>query len=107
MNGLGRAGQLSPEQHSIWRAGNDWFNAAYPDPSRSDSSIYDPTANPGATAWFKDSANHLLIRIPPYLEILAAHGVPCVRCESPNPGRILYEDDVQVVVVPQAARQTS
>ncbi len=29
-----------------------------------------------------------------------AHHVPWVRVESDDPGRVIYEDDVQVVVVP-------
>ncbi|MZG03727.1 hypothetical protein GTW62_15855, partial [Streptomyces sp. SID5614] len=48
-------------------------------------------------------ATHLLDRIPGYLALLAAHGVPCERLESADPGRVVYEDDVQIVVVPRQA----
>jgi hypothetical protein len=99
-NLLGRAGELSPTEYRDWRAGNDWFNTAYPDPSDTDAAVYDEQLNPRATAWFKDSATHLLERIPRYVEILSAHGVPCVRVEAERPGRVIYEDDVQIVVVP-------
>ncbi len=99
-NQLGRGGRLSADEHRIWRNGNDWFNAAYPTP---DARVYDRGINPGAVAWFKDTATHLLERIPPYLELLAAHGVACVRVESCDPGRVVYEDDVQIVVVPHPA----
>ena len=35
------------------------------------------------------------------MDILAAHGVSCVRLESADPpGRVIYEDDCQIVVVP-------
>jgi hypothetical protein len=101
-NVLGRSGQLSTEEHRDWRAGNDWFTHAYPDPSDTDPSVYDEHLNPCATAWFKDSATHLLDRVPRYLEILHAHGVPCERVEAEDPGRVIYEDDVQIVVVPHA-----
>lgn len=100
MNLLGRSGQLSPAEHQVWRRGNDWFNAAYPDPTNTDPSVYSESLNPRATAWFKPTALHLLNRIPPYLEILAAHDVPCLRIESDSPGSTIYEDDVQIVVNP-------
>ncbi|MGF0118689.1 hypothetical protein ACQFYA_20550 [Promicromonospora sp. Marseille-Q5078] len=99
-NLLGRAGHLTPDEHAAWRAGNDWYNAAYPDPTDTDPSVYDETVHPRATAWFKETAAHLLERVPPYLEILGAHGVECVRVESEDPGRVIYEDDVQIVVDP-------
>lgn len=107
-NLLGRAGALSRAEHVDWRAGNAWFEAAYPDPSTCDPSVYDEVANPLATAWFKSSATHLFARVDRYLEILTAHGVACVRVESRDPGRVIYEDDVQVVVVPHdVTAQTS
>ena len=99
-NSLGRTGALTPAEHAAWRSGNDWFNAAYADPAATDPTVYDDVANPRATAWFKATATHLLERVPPYLEILDAHGVDCVRVTCTDPGRVIYEDDVQVVVVP-------
>ncbi|MGW1234329.1 hypothetical protein [Streptomyces californicus] len=99
-NGLARDGRLTEEQHRFWRAANDWYDAAYTDPSRIDPSVYDPEVNPGAVAWFKASAVHLLDRVPGYLALLAAHQVACERLESADPGRIVYEDEDQVVVVP-------
>jgi hypothetical protein len=99
-NGLAKKGLLSDQEHAVWRAGNDWFNAAYADPSVIDPTVYDKAVNPLATAWFKDCAVHLLDRVPPYLAILEAHHVPCVRATAARPGRVIYQDDVQVVVVP-------
>ncbi|SDS79401.1 hypothetical protein [Microlunatus soli] len=103
MNGLGRSGLLTDAEHRIWRRGNDWFNAAYPDPSAADPDVYSETVNPQATAWFKDTAVHLLARVPPYLEILRSHQVPCLRVESDDPGSVIYEDGVQIVVNPRPA----
>ncbi|MER5934928.1 hypothetical protein [Streptomyces sp. NPDC002054] len=99
-NGLARDGRLSEGQYRFWRAANDWYDAHYPNPSDTDPAVYDPERNPGAVAWFKTTAVHLIERVPGYLELLAAHGVPCERVESCDPGRIVYEDDVQVVAVP-------
>ncbi|MFI8194996.1 hypothetical protein ACIF6K_00445 [Streptomyces sp. NPDC085942] len=103
-NGLAREGRLTEEQHRFWRTANDWYDAAYPDPSRVDPTVYDPEVNPGAVAWFKESAAHLLDRVPGYLALPAAHGVACERLESADPGRIVYEDEHQVVVVPHESR---
>ncbi|GAA3299422.1 hypothetical protein [Glutamicibacter nicotianae] len=99
-NILAREGKLSDAEWAAWRSGNDWFNAAYPDPAASNPDVYNPQVNPSAAAWFKDTATHLLERVEPYLELLARHGVEVVRLASVDPGRIIYEDTVQIVVVP-------
>ncbi|MEW2066322.1 hypothetical protein [Streptomyces sp. NPDC007346] len=102
INMLAREGRLTEEQELFRRKHNSWYNAAYTDPSTVDPAVYDHEINPGAAAWFKPSARHLLARVPGYLEILAAHGVDCRLLRSADPGRVIYEDDVQVVVVPYA-----
>ncbi|MFD5138395.1 hypothetical protein ACFWMX_19430 [Streptomyces sp. NPDC058378] len=102
VNNLAREGRLSDEQESLRRSHNHWYDAAYTDPSTVDPTVYDDAINPGAAAWFKPSAAHLLTRVPDYLEILVAHGVDCRMLCSADPGRVVYEDDVQVVVVPYA-----
>ncbi|MFE0774621.1 hypothetical protein, partial [Streptomyces sp. NPDC058861] len=99
---LAAQGRLTEEQYRFWRAGNDWYDAHYANPTRVDPSVYDPQVHPGAVAWFKTSARHLIERVDGYLELLAAHGVECRRLESWNPGRILYEDEHQVVVAAEA-----
>lgn len=102
VNNLARAGRLSEEQEAFRRSNNRWFDAAYTDPSTVDPRVYDDEINPGAAAWFKPSATHLLARVPGYLEILSAHGVACQAVRSADPGRVIYEDDVQIVVVPRS-----
>ncbi|NEB79341.1 hypothetical protein G3I40_29590 [Streptomyces sp. SID14478] len=102
VNNLAREGRLTAEQESFRRVNNAWYDAAYTDPSTVDPTVYDEEVNPGAAAWFKPTATHLLDRVPGYLEILAAHGVDCRLVRSADPGRVLYEDDVQIVVVPRA-----
>ena len=102
VNNLAREGRLSEEQEAFRRLNNKWYDAAYTDPSTVDATVYDEEVNPGAAAWFKPSATHLLARVPGYLEILSAHGVDCQVLRSTDPGRVVYEDDVQIVVVPYA-----
>jgi hypothetical protein len=100
INGLAQEGRLTDEQESFRRSNNTWYNEAYPDPSSVDPTVYDHEVNPGAAAWFKPSATHLIERVPGYLEILTTHGVQCRTIQSADPGRVIYEDEVQVVVVP-------
>lgn len=102
-NGLAKAGKLSDSEWAAWRAGNDWFNQAYPDPSVSHPEVYDQAVNPHAAAWFKATASHLLERVEPYLELLNRHEVRWVKLFEKDPGRIIYEDEVQFVVVPHEA----
>ena len=97
-NGLARNGKLNDEDYEWWQNANAWYDAAYPDPSRIDPTVYDRTLNLHAQAWFKTSAVHLLARIPGYLNLLDRYGVQWEEVRSPNPGQVLYEDDVQVVV---------
>ncbi|MFE3603589.1 hypothetical protein [Streptomyces sp. NPDC059142] len=101
-NGLARSGALTEEQWRFWRTGNDWYDANYPDPSTVDPLVYDAGRNPGAVAWFKSSraAAELIARVDGYLKLLTAHGVAWQELRSTDPGRVVYEDAYQVVVVP-------
>lgn len=100
-NGLARDGLLTPVDYAWWRSANDWCNQAYPDPSSVDPDVYDRTRNPGAQAWFKASAEHLIGKVAGYRSLLDCYGVDCEEIWSDNPGTILYEDEVQIVVAPQ------
>ena len=96
-NGLAHSKGLSVEDWAWWRVNNDWFNDAYIDPGSIDATLFDHAA---ATCWFKESALHLLERIPGYLDLLTRYGVAWVERRSQNPGQILYDDEAQIVVVP-------
>ncbi|TDD59053.1 hypothetical protein E1263_16780 [Kribbella antibiotica] len=100
VNSLGHRSLLTAEEENFRRTTNAWYDATYPNPSDTDPAVY--ADNPLAAAWFRETADHLVAPIPGYLEILAAHNYPCERYASPDPGRVLYEDEYQVVVVPHA-----
>lgn len=102
VNGLANDGLLTAEQAEFRRVNNAWYEANVVDPSTVDATVYDRAVNPGAAAWFKESAAHVTGRVGGYLAILADHGVPCVLVRSTDPGRVVYEDEHQVVVVPYA-----
>jgi len=98
VNMLANRGWLSAEEEQFRRTTNAWYDATYVNPSTVDPAIYED--NPYAAAWFVPTAQHLLEPIPGYLKILAAHNLPCERYTSTSPGRVIYEDPHQIVVVP-------
>ncbi len=100
VNGLAKHGRLSPQEERFKDENHAWFHANLIDPSDVDPLVYDRASNPKAAAWFKPTATHLLERLPGYLDILATHGVACVRVEMADPGKVIYEDPHQIVVIP-------
>ncbi len=104
-NGLARAGRLTDADWAWWRANNDWFDAAYRDPATVTPTLFDGSVP--VSCWFKSSASYLLERVPGYLDLLDRYQVGWIERRSDNPGRIRYEDDVQVVVTPAGRRRPS
>lgn len=101
INALSRSGELSAAEEEFRQANHAWYEAHYTNPATVDPAVYDHAVNPGATAWFKESAEELVARAGGYLEILDAHGIRCTRLVSPEPpGKVIYEDADQIVVVP-------
>lgn len=102
-NGLARDGRLTAEEAAWLREANDWYNRAYPNPSDVDPGVYDRVVNPGAVSWFKVGASDALIeRLADYVRLLDAHSVEWERVVTARPGRIVYEDEVQVVAIPES-----
>jgi hypothetical protein len=62
--------------------------------------LFDRSINSRVECWFRISAEHLVTRAHEYLRLLDLYGVGWIERREDNPGRILYEDDVQIVVVP-------
>ena len=99
-NGLRSDGRLTAAD-SAWLADNNaWYNDAYAEPS---SDVFDRAAHPITECWFRSSATHLLDRVDGYLVLLDRYGEPWERVETDDPGTVLFEDSVQVVVVPLRA----
>ena len=99
-NGLRDEGVLT-EVDAYWlRAANDHANAAYVDPTSVDPDCYNRATNPGARSWFKSNATTLLDMTAEYLGLLDRYHVPWVELRTRTPGRLVYEDAVQIVAVP-------
>ena len=69
-------------------------------PAEVDPTVYDRGLNPEAAAWFKSSASAMIERVDGYLTILAAHEIAYELVRSADPGKVIYEDAHQIVVVP-------
>src|SRR5262249_41562725 len=70
-----------------------WFNDHVPVPPFATADL--PR---DVRAWFKDDAVGPVSRMWDIVALLREHGTDVRLLRSANPGRILYEDDVQVVV---------
>lgn len=101
-NGLRDAGMLSPADEERMLAWNSHGERTYTDPCTVVADCYDPAVNPGARSWFKDDATELLRMALRYTELLDRYEVPWTQLCTTRPGRIVYEDSVQVVAVPFA-----
>jgi hypothetical protein len=99
-NGLRSDGRLQPADLRWLHASNAWGDAAYPDPAIVDPTIFDKTVHPLASCWFKTTATVLVDQARGYLDLLDRYGVPWIERSSDAPGRVIYEDLYQVVVVP-------
>jgi hypothetical protein len=99
-NGLAHSGKLSTDDYAWWRESNDWMNAAYADPTEIDGTLFNRSIHPTTECWFRADAEHLVTKVHGYLELLDRYGVGWIERQNANPGRILYEDEVQIVVVP-------
>jgi hypothetical protein len=62
--------------------------------------VCDPSVNPGAVAWFKLPAVELIAKTALYWELLDTRQVAWERFETADPGRVVHEDEVQVIAVP-------
>lgn len=99
-NGLRDAGVLSKADKQWLQVANAYATAAYQDPTTVVADCYDSDLNPGARSWFKIESQRLLDMTAAYLELLDRHSIPWTELRTRNPGRLVYEDALQVVAVP-------
>jgi len=93
---LRRADRLTEDEEELYFDIDDWFNLALPNPP-----FYEHGNSLGAVTWFKRSASaEMLKRLEPLCDILTKYGVEWVAAESSDPGRVIYEDEFQVGVIP-------
>lgn len=93
---LRRRGVLTAAQEEIYFDVEDYFHAVLPDPP-----FYADGNSIGAVTWFKtDATADMVSRLTPLRDLLTQHGVEHDVVTSDAPGRIVYEDQWQVGVIP-------
>jgi hypothetical protein len=90
---LRERGGLTEEEETRLEALYEWFNAHVPVPPFSSG-----TLPRDAVAWFKDDAGDAIARMWDIVALLHEHGVEVRLLRSTNPGRVVYDDQVQVLV---------
>jgi len=87
-------GRLEAYEVQALEKAYEWLNLHLPCPPFSSSNW--PRA---AVCWFKDDAGDAVRRMWDLVAILREHGAPVRILRSQTPGKILYEDEYQVVVL--------
>jgi hypothetical protein len=87
------ADRLTDEETARVEDAYIWFNDHVPAPPFSAS-----TWPKDVVTWFKDDAGEAITKMWDLVAILRESGVPVRLLRSTNPGRVLYEDEFQVVV---------
>ncbi len=72
----------------------EWFNNNLPCPPYSSSRW-----SRQAVSWFKDTAKEPIQQMRELSVLLESHGLLVRTLRSKNPGKVLYEDEYQVVVI--------
>ena len=90
---LREQGVLTAEEDARLEALYEWFEDQVPVPPFSTRRF--PR---GAVAWFKDDADGPVTKMWDIVALLREHGVEVRLLRSTNPGRVVYEDRVQVLV---------
>jgi hypothetical protein len=85
--------ELTTEEDARLAELYEWFDDHLPIPPFSDGRI-----SRDAVAWFKHDADEPVAKMWDVVALLREHGIQVRMLRSANPGRIVYEDQVQVVV---------
>jgi hypothetical protein len=85
--------ELSTHERAQLEATYEWFNDHVRVPPFSDGRWPQDVV-----CWFKDDARKAISRMWDLVAILRAHDMPTRMLRAVNPGRVVYEDDLQVVV---------
>ena len=85
--------ELTQAEHNRMRSALTWFDRRLPAPPFSSAGW-----SADVVAWFKDDARDAIWMIWDLVALLEEHGLPVRMLRSSNPGRVLYEDEYQVVV---------
>lgn len=100
---LRRKNLLTPEEEDLYFDIDDWFREHLPEPP-----FYADGNTLGAITWFKQATTAaMLTRLTPLRDLLSVHDVRCDLVRSSNPGKLIYEDQYQIGVIPSTRKRPS
>lgn len=99
---LDESGALDPHESKLLREAFAWLNHNLPVPPQ-----LSRTGARNAICWFKSSASDAIDRMWEVVAVLRDHGIPVDLVKTSNPGKILYEDESQVLARPHRDRNAS
>ena len=85
-------GRLTPDERVRVDKAHGWFNKHLPVPP------FRTGLGRDAVAWFKDDAGDAISQMWELVAVLRDKGVPVRLLRSTHPGRVVYEDEFQIVV---------
>lgn len=91
-------GDLSVEDHRELRLCLKWFNDNLAVPST--ETVY-TIQNKRALSWFKPSAVQHIRRMWDLKAVLDRHDIHVAVLKTSQPGKILFEDDLQLIALPK------
>lgn len=99
MGDLKRSQKMSEEEIAWYANIAEWFNKTLLNPT-----CFDPPIADGikfrAKSWFSVSATEFISQSRAVVDLLTKYGVVVTELRSEKPGKILYEDNFQIVVLP-------
>ncbi|TXK35521.1 hypothetical protein [Nonomuraea sp. C10] len=100
---LRRKNLLTPEEEELYFDIDDWFREHLPEPP-----FYADGNTIGAITWFKHATTGaMLTRLRPLRDLLSVHDVRCDLVRASDPGKLVYEDEYQVGVIPRIRKRPS
>ena len=98
---LRRAGSLAADELATYLDVDDWFHEHLPEPT-----FYTDGNSVGAVTWFRTPMPiDMAQRAESLMAILMAHDVAHEMVCSDDPGRVIYEDEFQVGVIPRSRKE--
>lgn len=94
LKGLEQTDRFTPDDRQVWTEIVARSYALHTEPP---AGSYE---HPGARSWFRSSASDLRTLALDACAVLDRYAVPWVELRTASPGRVVYEDEVQVVAVP-------
>lgn len=85
--------KLTPYEEEWLEDIYDWFNSNLPNPPFSTGKF-----SRDAVAWFRAGSSEFITRMWDIVAIIESHDVPVRLLKSQNPGKVVYEDEYQILV---------